>query len=143
VITALRLPAGPGVRLDIGIEQGDSVPIDYDPMLGKLVVTGADRPRAIARLSRALSEYEISGVETTLPLFRGLVEDPEFLSGAFDTQWLERRLAEGLLGMPPPSSDDVLLAAISLSDGQPDRGAGSVAPPSQWRSTARAEALRR
>jgi acetyl-CoA carboxylase, biotin carboxylase subunit len=142
-ITALRLPAGPGVRHDIGIEQGSCVPIDYDPMLGKLVVTGADRPGAIARLSRALSEYEISGVETTLPLFRRLVEDPEFLAGAFDTQWLERRLAEGLLDTPPPSSDDVLLAAMSLSDGQPDRAAGRAAAPSRWRSTARGEAVRR
>jgi acetyl/propionyl-CoA carboxylase alpha subunit len=142
-VTALRLPAGPGVRHDIGIEQGGSVPIDYDPMLGKLVVTGADRPRAIARLARALSEYEISGVETTLPLFRRLVEDPEFLAGAFDTQWLERRLAESFLDAPPPSSDDVLLAAISLSDGQPERAAAGAAPPSRWRSTARAEALRR
>jgi acetyl-CoA carboxylase biotin carboxylase subunit len=142
-ITALRLPAGPGVRHDIGIEQGGSVPIDYDPMLGKLVVTGADRPRAIARLSRALSEYEISGVETTLPLFRRLVEDSGFLTGAFDTQWLERRLAEGLLDPPPSSSDDVLLAAISLSDGQPDRDAGKAGAPSRWRSTARVEALRR
>jgi acetyl-CoA carboxylase biotin carboxylase subunit len=142
-ITALRLPAGPGVRHDIGVEQGGSVPIDYDPMLGKLVVSGVDRPAAIARLSRALAEYEISGVETTLPLFRRLVEDAEFLAGAFDTQWLERRLAEGLMDTPPPSCDAVLLAAISLSEAPPDRAAARAEKPSRWRSTARAEALRR
>ncbi len=142
-ITALRLPAGPGVRHDIGVEQGGSVSSDYDPMLGKLVVSGADRPQAIARLSRALSEYEISGVETTLPLFRRLVEDPDFAAGAFDTQWLERRLAEGLLEAPPPTPDDVLLAAISLSDAPPMASGEKAAASSQWRSTARAEALRR
>ena len=142
-ITALRLPAGPGVRHDIGIEAGGSVSSDYDPMLGKLVVTGPDRPRTIARLARALSEYEISGVETTLPLFRRLVEDPDFVAGVFDTQWLERRLAEGLFVTPSPSSDGVLLAAIALSEAPPDKAGREAPAPSHWRSTARADALRR
>ena len=70
LIAALRLPQGPGVRNDVGVEAGSVVPIDYDPMLGKLIVHGADRAQAIARLARALADYEIAGVETTLPLFR-------------------------------------------------------------------------
>jgi acetyl-CoA carboxylase, biotin carboxylase subunit len=142
-ITALTLPAGPGVRHDLGVAQGGSVPFDYDPMLGKLIVSGADRPQAIARLSRALSEYEISGIETTLPLFRSLVDDPDFVSGAVDTQWLERRLAKGLLEARPPSPEDVVLAAVSLSDSPPDRSAAAAAAPSPWRLAARAETLRR
>ena len=142
-ITALRLPAGPGVRHDIGIEQGASVPVDYDPMLGKLVVWGASRPQAITRLSRALAEYEISGVETTLPLFRRLVKDPDFLAGDFDVQWLERRLEQGILEDEAASADDVLLAAVSLSDSPPEKSAEPAGSRSVWRDTARHEALRR
>ncbi len=142
-ITALRLPTGPGVRHDIGIEQGASVPIDYDPMLGKLVVSGASRPQAIARLSRALAEYEISGVETTLPLFRRLVKDPDFAAGDFHVQWLERRLEEGILEEEAASAEDVLLAAVSLSDAPPEKVAEPSGSGSLWRGTARREALRR
>jgi len=142
-ITALRLPAGPGIRHDVGIEQGSDVPIDYDPMLGKLVVHGADRAQSIARLARALEEYEISGVETTLPLFRRLARDSDFARGRFDVQWLERRLAEGLLGQDPRSSEDVLLAAVSLSE-EPAaaESVGDGRAGSLWRRTARQETLR-
>jgi acetyl-CoA carboxylase biotin carboxylase subunit len=142
-IAALRLPAGPGVRHDIGVEQGSDVPIDYDPMLGKLVVHGADRAKAIARLARVLEEYEISGVETTLPLFHRLTRDPDFVGGRFDVQWLERRLAEGLLGQDSPSSEDLLLAAVSLAE-EPvaAKPAGDARAGSLWRRTARRETLR-
>ena len=95
-IEALRLPQGPGVRNDVGVEAGSVVPIDYDPMLGKLVVHAPDRPAAVTRLARALAEYEIAGVETTLPLFRALAADADFRAGRYDVQWLDRRLAEGL-----------------------------------------------
>jgi acetyl-CoA carboxylase biotin carboxylase subunit len=142
-ITALRLPAGPGVRHDIGVEQGASVPIDYDPMLGKLVVWGASRPQAITRLSRALAEYEISGVETTLPLFRRLAGDPDFLAADFDVQWLERRLEQGILEDEAASEDEVLLAAVSLSDPRPEKLAEPAGSRSIWRDAARREALRR
>jgi acetyl-CoA carboxylase biotin carboxylase subunit len=142
-ITALRQPAGPGVRHDTGIEQGASVSSDYDPMLGKLVVWGASRPQAIARLSRALAEYEISGVKTTLPLFRRLAKDPDFLAGDFDVQWLERRLAQGILEDEAASAADVLLAAVSLSDAPPEKPAETAGSRSAWRRTARQEALRR
>ncbi len=142
-ITALRLPAGPGVRHDIGIEQGASVPIDYDPMLGKLVVSGDSRRQAIARLSRALAEYEISGVETTLPLFRRLARDPDFVAGDFDVQWLERRLEQGILEEESPSDEDVLLAAVSLSETPAEKSSEPSRSGSLWRGTARREALRR
>ena len=142
-IESLRLPAGPGVRHDIGVEQGSTVPIDYDPMLGKLVVWGPDRPRAIRRLSRALSEYEVAGVETTLPLFRRLCGDSDFQAGRFDVQWLERRLASALLESREPSDEDVLLAAAALSDETAPRGSTPAEPPaSPWRRRARLESLR-
>jgi acetyl-CoA carboxylase biotin carboxylase subunit len=142
-ITSLRLPAGPGVRHDIGIEQGSTVPIDYDPMLGKLVVWGPDRSWAIRRLARVLSEYEIAGVETTLPLFRRLCADADFHAGRFDVQWLERRLAAGLLEAEEPSPEDVLLAAAALSDERPPSGSRAQSPAdSLWKSSARREAVR-
>jgi acetyl-CoA carboxylase biotin carboxylase subunit len=145
-IRSLRLPQGPGVRNDVGVETGSVVPIDYDPMLGKLVVHAENRPRAIARLARALDDYEIAGVETTLPLFRALVRDREFCDAAFDVQWLDRRLAEGLLPVEAASADEVWLAAAALASGE---GSGRGEPPpasaseSNWRRAARDEALRR
>jgi acetyl-CoA carboxylase biotin carboxylase subunit len=142
VIAALRLPEGPGVRNDVGIEAGSVVPIDYDPMLGKLVVHGADRPAAIARLARALGDYEITGVETTLPLFRTLTADAEFASARFDVQWLDRRLSEGLLAPTAAPPDEVLLAAAGLAGAQPDVPARAPEIASLWRASGRREALR-
>jgi acetyl-CoA carboxylase biotin carboxylase subunit len=143
VIRALRLPEGPGVRNDVGIEAGSVVPIDYDPMLGKLVVHGRDRPAAIARLARALADYEVTGVETTLPLFRILTADPEFASGSFDVQWLDRRLAAGLFTRSQATADEVLLGAAGLAGADPSLAA-TARPETQslWQAQARREALR-
>jgi len=143
LVTALRLPQGPGVRNDVGIESGSVVPIDYDPMLGKLVVHGADRPAAIARLARALADYEIGGVETTLPLFRVLAADAEFAAGEFDVQWLDRRLAAGLFAPEAASPEEILLAAAGLAgSGSEPRPRAAAEAPSLWQSSARREALR-
>jgi len=146
-IDVLRLPAGPGVRHDMGVVAGSVVPIDYDPMLGKLVVHGSDRGQARARLARALSEYEIVGVETTLPLFRALSEDPGFASAEFDVQWLERRLADGLLAADAESDDSVLLAALGLAGLAGSNSATLAAGPadsarSLWGDAAKRESLR-
>jgi acetyl-CoA carboxylase biotin carboxylase subunit len=143
LVSTLRLPEGPGVRNDVGVEAGSVVPIDYDPMLGKLIVHAPDRARAIARLSRALADYEIGGVETTLPLFRVLAADPEFASGEFDVQWLDRRLAAGLFPPAPPSADEVWLAAAGLAAADaPAAPAAPAAPSPLWRGAARREAQR-
>lgn len=142
VVNRLRLPEGPGVRNDVGVEEGSSVPLDYDPMLGKLIAYGQDRAQAIARLSRALDEYEIAGVETTLPLFRAIVRDPDFREAAFHTQWLDEWLAARSLLPPDASVDEAILAAASLAtDGGPRVPAPSDGG-SRWRSSARVEALR-
>lgn len=143
LITALRLPEGPGVRNDVGIEAGVVVPIDYDPMLGKLVVHGPDRPTAVARLARALADYEITGVETTLPLFRVLAADPDFASAKFDVQWLDRRLAEGLFPPELVPETEVLLAAAGLAGADPALPAPELSEAqSLWQASARREALR-
>jgi acetyl-CoA carboxylase biotin carboxylase subunit len=88
-------PAGPGVRVDSGVITDSVVPLDYDPMLAKLVVWAPDRPAAVNRLRRALSEYQVSGVATTLTLFRALVEMPAFQTAEFHTGFLDQLLASG------------------------------------------------
>ncbi len=144
VVERLRLPEGPGVRNDVGIETGSTVSIDYDPMLGKLVVSGRDRAQAIARLARALEEYEIVGVETTLPLFRKLVADEDFRSGRFHTQWLDGWLASHGLAERAATQEEAVFAAISRTvDGTgPYFVPGSAGPPTRWRHAARLEGLR-
>jgi acetyl-CoA carboxylase biotin carboxylase subunit len=142
VVEHLRLPEGPGVRNDVGIENGSTVPIDYDPMLGKLVVSGRDREQAIARLARALDEYEIAGVETTLPLFRALVRDDDFRSGDFHTRWLDGWLASHELVEPEATAEEAMLAAISRTLGGSSASPGSADRTTRWRDTARREGLR-
>ena len=80
-ILALRAPAGPGIRDDSGAAAGLDVPIFYDPMISKLVAWAEDRPRAIARMRRALGEYVVAGIRTTVPFFAWLLEQPEFADG--------------------------------------------------------------
>jgi len=78
-LTGWRPPAGPGVRVDAGVEQGSTIPSDYDSMFAKLMVVAGDRPSAIARMRRALSETQIRGVQSTLPFHSWLMERPEFI----------------------------------------------------------------
>jgi acetyl-CoA carboxylase biotin carboxylase subunit len=94
-VQLLQRPAGPGVRIDSGIREGSVVPLDYDPMLAKLLVWASDRSSALERLRRALSEYRISGIATTLPLFRLLLDVPAFRSGELHTGLLDELLASG------------------------------------------------
>ena len=89
-ITHLREPAGPGVRVDSGVSRLSEVSIHYDPMIAKLAVWGRTRSEAIERLERALDEYEVAGITTTLPFFREVVRDDEFISGRLDTGFIGR-----------------------------------------------------
>jgi acetyl-CoA carboxylase biotin carboxylase subunit len=142
VVGRLRLPEGPGVRNDVGIESGSDVSIDYDPMLGKLVARGRDRAEAIERLSRALDEYEIAGVETTLPLFRALVRDPGFRAAEFHTQWLDEWLSAHRFDPAEATVEEAILAAACVSlDGEAPATARAEQSP-RWGQVARAEGLR-
>ncbi len=89
-ITRLRVPQGPGVRDDGGVYEGAEVSIYYDPMISKFAVHGRDRAEAIDRMRRALAEYEVGGIKTTLPFFRDLMEDAEFIEGRLDTGFIPR-----------------------------------------------------
>ena len=100
-VAALHDPAGPGVRLDSGLYAGMRIPLFYDPLLAKLICWGADREEAIARLRRALDEYVIAGVRTTIPFAQWLMRQPRFIAGDFSTdfiaeEWRPETLAVGL-----------------------------------------------
>ncbi|HEY3835246.1 MAG TPA: acetyl-CoA carboxylase biotin carboxylase subunit [Bryobacteraceae bacterium] len=89
-IERLSEPAGPGVRVDSGVYAGWNVPLDYDPMLAKLVVWASTRDNAIARMRRAIGEYRVSGIRTNLAFFDRLLADADFAQGALDTAFLDR-----------------------------------------------------
>jgi acetyl-CoA carboxylase biotin carboxylase subunit len=89
-ISYLQVPNGPGIRDDSGVELNSEVSIYYDPMISKLAACGRTREEAIDRLRRALDEYEVGGIKTTLPFFREIVRDEEFIAGQLDTGFIAR-----------------------------------------------------
>jgi acetyl-CoA carboxylase biotin carboxylase subunit len=91
-ITLLLSPSGPGIRVDSGMYEGWTVPIDYDPLLAKLIGYGTDRTQAISRLTRALNEYFVGGIKTNISLFRRILADPDFQGGKLHTGYLDRLL---------------------------------------------------
>ena len=94
LITGLREPGGPGVRVDSGIYEGWTVPAAYDPLIAKVSTWGRDRAQAIRRMRRALREYHIQGISTTIPFHRQVLVEPDFLAGAVDTTYLDRRFPD-------------------------------------------------
>ncbi|HEY0376290.1 MAG TPA: acetyl-CoA carboxylase biotin carboxylase subunit [Pyrinomonadaceae bacterium] len=148
-ITSLRVPAGPGVRDDGGVEAGAEVSIYYDPMISKLAAWGRTRAEAIDRLRRALDEYAVGGIKTTLPFFRELVRDPEFIAGRLDTgfiaRFFERRAAEPETGEGDSAErrDMALIAAaLDYTLAQKQHSTNNHQPreqeQSQWRLAGRA-----
>src|SRR4051812_13262806 len=92
VITELRLPGGPGVRLDTHVYAGYTIPPNYDSMIGKLIVHRPTRAEAIATMKRALSEFHVAPIKTTIPLHLQIMDNPNFVSGDVDTGFVERSL---------------------------------------------------
>jgi len=94
LVTRLRIPGGPGVRWDGGVEEGGSVAAAFDSLAGKLLVHAADRDTALARARRALAEFEVDGIATVLPFARAVVDEPDFSTQGFavGTQWIETEL---------------------------------------------------
>ncbi|HEY6340110.1 MAG TPA: acetyl-CoA carboxylase biotin carboxylase subunit [Bryobacteraceae bacterium] len=110
-IAHLHEPAGPGIRLDSGVYPGWVVPLDYDPLLAKLVAWAPSRDDAIRRLDRALAEYEIGGIRTNVAFFRRILADPDFRAGEFSTAFL----ATHRLAPEDPSPEMEAAAAIALT----------------------------
>jgi acetyl-CoA carboxylase biotin carboxylase subunit len=153
-ITLLLAPSGPGIRRDSGMYEGWTVPIDYDPLLAKLIGYGTDRNQAISRLVRALNEYFVGGIKTNISLFRRILSDPDFHAGRVDTGYLDR-----LLKTPPPAvkGEHAEVAAIAAgifamldpmsagSNGRAGASGNSAAKKETgngWKQAARVEALR-
>jgi acetyl-CoA carboxylase biotin carboxylase subunit len=111
-IEYLRVPGGPGVRWDGGVDVGDEVTLHYDSMLAKLIVWAPDRAQAITRMRRALDELTVLGVATNQGFHRRLLADPAFQEGDLDIQFLERRAD---LSQPSPSPDDIQRLAVAAA----------------------------
>lgn len=153
-ITRLISPSGPGIRRDSGIYEGWTVPMEYDPLLAKLVVYGENREQAIQRLQRGLREYFVGGIKTNVSLFQRILKDPDFRAARLDTGYLDRLLAK-------PNAEDQerrpLMAAIAAgifatvdpertfpgANGRPAPAGGETSglEASRWRRVARREGL--
>jgi 3-methylcrotonyl-CoA carboxylase alpha subunit len=130
-ITSFAHPEpGPGFRLDSGVEDGDEVSIYYDPMIAKLVVEGADRPAAVASLSRALAETAVFGVGNNIALLRRIASDSRFAAGEIDTGFIDRHLEELLAPVPVPDAA-LVAAAVRLMLNRQAREAESP-PRTPW-----------
>ncbi|RYU83375.1 acetyl-CoA carboxylase biotin carboxylase subunit [Hymenobacter persicinus] len=105
-------PQGPGVRVDDGFEQGMDIPIYYDPMIAKLVTFGKDRQEAIERMLRAIDEYQITGIQTTLPFGRYVLQHPAFVSGNFDTNFIRDHFTPADLTPAAPDASVAKVAAV-------------------------------
>ncbi|HEX8996702.1 MAG TPA: acetyl-CoA carboxylase biotin carboxylase subunit [Ktedonobacterales bacterium] len=115
-VAALRDPSGPGVRLDSGLYQGMRIPLFYDPLLAKLICWGKDRDEAVARLRRALDEYVIAGVRTTIPFAQWLMRQPRFLAGDFSTDYIaEEWRPEAATSLEPTTSDSDTLSESQVA----------------------------
>jgi acetyl-CoA carboxylase biotin carboxylase subunit len=144
-IRHLELPQGPGVRNDNGVYAGYTVPVFYDPMLSKLIVHATTRGEAIARMRRALTEYRVEGIMTTIPFFTFLMNHPDFQEAKFDTGFIDRMLPQ--LDFAHGEADEehieaAIAAAAILAFEESQNVQLPAESESRWRSVARREALR-
>lgn len=112
-LTTYVRPQGNGVRVDDGFEQGMAIPIFYDPMIAKLITYGKDREEAIAKMIRAIDEFKISGIQTTLPFCKFVMKHEAFISGNFDTRFIGLYYTPDKLDEEPIANEELLAAALS------------------------------
>jgi acetyl-CoA carboxylase biotin carboxylase subunit len=155
-ITLLLLPSGPGIRRDSGMYEGWTVPMEYDPLLAKLIGYGTDREQTIGRLTRALNEYFVGGIKSNISLFRRILSSRDFRAAKIDTGFLDRLLKqkeEMRDSQPDPQTTEVAVIAAGMFSVLGSAAAssgervvnGSSSPPlagSKWKSAAQREALR-
>jgi len=138
-ITGLRPASGPWVRDDSGVYSGFTIPRFYDTLMSKLIVWGADREAAIARMARALAEYKVVGVQTTIPILQHIMRDPDFLAGRLSTHFLDRLMD---VDRPEAAGRRRTVALIAAALAAYDRaGRQTPAPPPPttggWRQATR------
>jgi acetyl-CoA carboxylase biotin carboxylase subunit len=156
-ITVLLQPSGPGIRRDSGMYEGWNVPMDYDPLLAKLIGYGSDRQQAIMRLERALYEYFVAGIKTNISLFQRILGDADFRAAKIDTGYLDRLIAKGnpaVVSSAPEREIEAMERIAAIAAGMfavldpaaavgKNGGAGAPASgPSAWKQNGRSEALR-
>jgi len=141
-----RPPAGPGVRVDSGVEEQAEISVYYDPMIAKLIVRAADRQRGLERMTRALREFLILGVRTSMPLHLWLMAHPDVRSGEVDTGWLERTFSG--FAQDDTDVDTALIGAALIADAgrsavevSADHQASASTDHSAWRLAARRAGL--
>ena len=144
-ITTIRLPSGPGLRVDTGVYPGYEVTPYYDPLISKLICYGETRGEAVLRMRRALEEYRIMGVKTNIPFHQHMMDSHRFLSGQFDTKFVEERFS-----MSEREAPDTLEAAIlaTLVAHRQDQQASQIVAPgtrdtSNWKWLSRWERLQK
>jgi acetyl-CoA carboxylase biotin carboxylase subunit len=149
-IVELRVPAGPGIRDDSGATEGLEVPIFYDPLVSKLIAWAEDRPAALARMQRALNEYLVAGIRTTIPFFLWLLAQPDFVAGRFHTAYLDEVLAtrngrsfvEAGEVAENVAAIAAALAMVLAPASHPTSTDQAPGLERRWRAQARAEGLR-
>jgi acetyl-CoA carboxylase biotin carboxylase subunit len=149
-ITKLKVPSGPGVRDDSGVYEGWEVPLFYDPMISKLATWGATRDEAIARMRRALGEYHVGGIRTTIPFFFSVLDDEEFRRGEIDTGYIARFLERQKAKATTQDGDDdarvaaAIVAAVNFTR-QAKQAANAASVPaeraSKWKMAGRIAAM--
>ncbi|HEY2431188.1 MAG TPA: acetyl-CoA carboxylase biotin carboxylase subunit [Vicinamibacterales bacterium] len=148
LVRAIAPASGPGIRDDGGVLAGFTVPVFYDSMIAKLVAWGGSRPEAIARMARALEEYEVLGIRTTIPFFVWLMRQPDFMAARFDTTYLDRLLAarHGESFSAFDDDDERLVAIAAALDAMWRTGGTARAVPGRpggaWRAAGRLDAQR-
>lgn len=145
-ITALRIPGGPGIRDDSGIYEGYEVPIHYDPLLAKLIAWGESRTEAIDRMTRALEEYQIRGIKTTIPFYERVMHNPMFRNGTVTTSFIDEVFSTSDQTRTHPMAD-IAIAAAAIFEFERLNSSSVVAKApetksSNWRFVARVEGLR-
>jgi acetyl/propionyl-CoA carboxylase alpha subunit len=145
VITSIQLPTGPGVRVDTGVFSGFEITPYYDSMISKLVCYGETRAEAVMRMRRALEEYRIMGVKTNIPFHQHMMASHRFLSGQFDTKFVEDRFT--MDDRDAEHSKEAALLAVLAAHERSQRAGQIVAPgerdTSNWKWYSRWERLRR
>jgi len=145
-ILRLRTPSGPGIRDDGGVYEGWTVPIDYDPLISKLVAWGASREEAIARMRRGLREYQVEGIKTNIGFFSEILQSTDFQRGDFDTGFIDRWLTARSAPEPAGRSDQELaVVAATLYYSSRNTALSPPAPPARanaWKNAGRIEAMR-
>jgi len=141
-IMQLSAPAGPGVRVDSGIYPGWTVPLDYDPMLAKLIVWADTREHGVERMLRALDEYHVGGIKTNIPLFRLILNDPGFRRGELHTGYLDELLKNVQWDTAPPAELTRIAALIASRQSAGDTARPTMGTSSRWLAQGREDMLR-